>query len=700
MFLQVLDELAQVLAAVVLQDIDELRHVAENVGGHGRLPVDVVDQVLDEVAKGKFLFVVLQPDDRDGVPVVGLFADGEMGFGVVVGFVAVFGVDDKVAGDGAGEGVGFEILDAAGPPQFGVGDRVFPGADIDHLVIEANKGVQLRSLRVTPDRDQFCGRDSHEGQFSVVEVGLKPCNTGLHSAFPQGLDLPAEGLVEDVVQGVAVGTVLRVHGEGLSQKVVRLLVDQLLQNRVFDPGIRPVRDVVRLPLDVGPVSVIGFGLDHVRVLFGRLELAGLRPGLLTFAPVQKFQVLLPVFWGRVGPHHVFPNQFVQPGPDFLFGRGLLGEAQGSQNTGVAIVQAEVVGLHDQAPEEPFGFGADRGQRLADDDRFLNDTAGHCLHHLSRVALALAAQFAAVLPKGIVAFGVADRAAAHGADSTAGGDSGRRGAMGRSLGRLGSLRRGGRGLCLYAALRALAASLAALVDLFLDTAFAQETDVSEAVDDRQVHDLAAVVVADLRDGELDIRIGAVDVAALDLLDLPFTVVQFDIGERGGIQFAADPDVEAGTFEGVGRLSLFLLRVALDTDVLFLHPGRLFVVLDFDRTEQVPVDQFVGPLPVARAEDWGSFCRPSFPPAAPAKAFLGALLGQVRVVGRPEVLVQLVPFAAALQFGVDGAGGDADFLRNLSSLRAGGVKGRDRLSVRIFDSFVTFSHVFTVLSLGGK
>jgi len=55
-------------------------------------------------------------------------------------------------------------------------------------------------------------------------------------------------------------------------------------------------------------------------------------------------------------------------------------------------------------------------------------------------------------------------------------------------------------------------------------------------------------------------------------------------------------------------------------------------------------------------------------------LGALLGQVCVVGRPEVLVQLVPFAAALQFGVDGAGCDADFLRDLSGLRAGGVKGR--------------------------
>nr|DAL97931.1 MAG TPA: hypothetical protein [Caudoviricetes sp.] len=329
--------------------------------------------------------------------------------------------------------------------------------------------------------------------------------------------------------------------------------------------------------------------------------AGLRPGLLAFAPVQKFQVLLPVFGGRVSSHHVFPNQFVQPGPDFLFGRGLLGEAQGSQNTGVAIVQAEVVGLHDQAPEEPFGFGADRGQRLADDDRFLNDTAWHCLHHLSRVALALAAQFAAVLAKGIVALGVADRATAHGTDGTAGGDRGCLAALGRSLGRLGRLRCLGLCLCLSAALRVLAASLAALVCLLLNAAFAQEADVPEAVDDRQVHDLAAVVVADLRDGELDVRIGSIHVAALDLFDLPFTVVQFDIGERGGIQFAADPDVEAGAFEGVGRLSLFFLRVALDADVLFLHPSRLFVVPDFDRTEQVPVDQFVGSLPVTRPED---------------------------------------------------------------------------------------------------
>jgi hypothetical protein len=45
-----------------------------------------------------------------------------------------------------------------------------------------------------------------------------------------------------------------------------------------------------------------------------------------------------------------------------------------------------------------------------------------------------------------------------------------------------------------------------------------------------------------------------------------------------------------------------------------------------------------------------------------------------------------------------GGHADFLRDLSGLRAGGVQGRDRLPIRIFDRLVTFSHVFTVLSLG--
>jgi hypothetical protein len=48
------------------------------------------------------------------------------------------------------------------------------------------------------------------------------------------------------------------------------------------------------------------------------ELAFLRALLLVLVPRQKFQVLLPVFVGRVGPDHAGIDQFVQPDADFLF----------------------------------------------------------------------------------------------------------------------------------------------------------------------------------------------------------------------------------------------------------------------------------------------------------------------------------------------------------------------------------------------
>ena len=146
MFLQVLQELRQIGSAVVPKDIDELRHVPKDVGRDAVLPVDVVDQVLDEIAKGKFFFVVFQPRDRNFFPVVGLFVDDEVWFGPVAFLCPVILVHGEVAGAGSGEGVGLEILDAAGPPKLGVCDRVLPGPDVDDLIVEANEGVQLRSL--------------------------------------------------------------------------------------------------------------------------------------------------------------------------------------------------------------------------------------------------------------------------------------------------------------------------------------------------------------------------------------------------------------------------------------------------------------------------------------------------------------------------------------------------------------------------
>ena len=273
MFLQVLQELRQIGSAVVFQDINELRHVTKDVGRHAVLPVDVVDQVLYEVAQGKFFFVVLQPGDRNFFPVVGLPGDGEVWFSPVVFLGPVFLVDVEVAGPGPAEGVRLEVANSAGPPKFGVCDRVLPGSDINDLVIEANEGVQFRSFGVAPQGNDFGRRDAHEGQFAgVVEVGLNPGDPGLDRAFPQALDLPAEGLVKDFVQGFAIFSAFRVHGPGLRQKVVCLLVHQFFQDRPFDLRVRSVGDVDRLLLDGRPVPVIRFGFQYDLILFGLLEL--------------------------------------------------------------------------------------------------------------------------------------------------------------------------------------------------------------------------------------------------------------------------------------------------------------------------------------------------------------------------------------------------------------------------------------------
>lgn len=122
-------------------------HVTKDVGRHAVLPVDVVDQVLYEVAQGKFFFVVLQPGDRNFFPVVGLPGDGEVWFSPVVFLGPVFLVDVEVAGPGPAEGVRLEVANAAGPPKFGVCDRVLPGPDINDLVIEANEGSPVSFVR-------------------------------------------------------------------------------------------------------------------------------------------------------------------------------------------------------------------------------------------------------------------------------------------------------------------------------------------------------------------------------------------------------------------------------------------------------------------------------------------------------------------------------------------------------------------------
>lgn len=149
------------------------------------------------------------------------------------------------------------------------------------------------------------------------------------------------------------------------------------------------------------------------------------------------------------------------------------------------------------------------------------------------------------------------------------------------------------------------SLAALGRLgrSLDPFIHVEADVPVPVDDHKVDDLPAVVVGDARDLEAGVRIAFQDFlpAVLLAFGIELIVRQFDVNEGAGIKFAADPDVEAGALEGVGRLAFLFLGVAFDADVLFPDPGALLCVPDVDIAEQVPVDDFVGSLPVPRAED---------------------------------------------------------------------------------------------------
>ena len=76
----------------------------------------------------------------------------------------------------------------------------------------------------------------------------------------------------------------------------------------------------------------------------------------------------------------------------------------------------------------------------------------------------------------------------------------------------------------------------------------EADNAVPVHDYQVTDFAAVVIGDLRHLEACVRIALEDLFVSLTFGIEFAVCQFDINERAGVKFTADPDVKAGTFEG--------------------------------------------------------------------------------------------------------------------------------------------------------
>ena len=81
-----------------------------------------------------------------------------------------------------------------------------------------------------------------------------------------------------------------------------------------------------------------------------------------------------------------------------------------------------------------------------------------------------------------------------------------------------------------------------------------------------------------------------------------LVEDDLNLGGGVEFAADAPVESGALEGVGRLPLLRLGVALRADVLLGYPFAGFRVADFDGAVEAVADELVRALPAHRAVEF--------------------------------------------------------------------------------------------------
>lgn len=60
------------------------------------------------------------------------------------------------------------------------------------------------------------------------------------------------------------------------------------------------------------------------------------------------------------------------------------------------------------------------------------------------------------------------------------------------------------------------------------------------------------------------------------------------------------IETGSFEGIGRLAFFLLRIADRPYILFRNPLAFVFIPDFHGTIQVSVNALVAALPPKRRE----------------------------------------------------------------------------------------------------
>nr|DAP38104.1 MAG TPA: hypothetical protein [Caudoviricetes sp.] len=327
---QVPHELVQVGPAVVFEDVDELGHVPQGVGGDGGLPVVVVDEVPDVAAQGQLLLVVAQPYQGDPAPVVAPAPQGEVGLGLPVGAEppAAVGAEEPPQ---AVPGPVFGPLHPPGLP---------PG--VDGLGVDPEEAVQLAPPGVPPQGDHLVGGQAEELQPPRrADIGLEPGHPRFHRIPPQGLHGVPEPGVKELLQGLSIGPVLRLHRPGPGQEVAGLLVHQLFVDGVLQPDVGAPRPVAGLALHVGAVAVVGVGLQQLPVPGRALK----NPDLLADDLMQAHGGPVRVGQGRAHQLGLCVCHLVPQGPasgSLL----LLSRRRGCRRSVAPAVEPEPVSLQD------------------------------------------------------------------------------------------------------------------------------------------------------------------------------------------------------------------------------------------------------------------------------------------------------------------------------------------------------------------
>ena len=167
-----------------------------------------------------------------------------------------------------------EPADAFQVPEFSMANPFPLLADKDGLLVETNKAVQL--IYSLPERDDLLIRQNREAQLPLgINIGLQPAHTIPDGILSDALDLPAEFIVKQSGQRIAVLLVLSRHRPRAGQEISDLLIHHAAVNRVLNAAVGASFDVHLLLLDIRAVFVILLRRQDLRILRGLSEVFNL-----------------------------------------------------------------------------------------------------------------------------------------------------------------------------------------------------------------------------------------------------------------------------------------------------------------------------------------------------------------------------------------------------------------------------------------